>query len=67
MVHAWTRAQVQMRHIGVNSKQAAAFQLLGRYVVYPDMHLRADPATVSSGLASQSALRRLPDHRASHQ
>ncbi len=56
MVHAWTRAQVQMRHIGVNSKQAAAFQLLGRYVVYPDMHLRADPATVSSGLASQSAL-----------
>lgn len=56
MVHAWTRAQVQMRHIGINSKQAAAFQLLGRYVVYPDMHLRADPATVSQGLASQSAL-----------
>ncbi len=56
MVHAWTRAQVQMRHIGVTSKQAAAFQLLGRYLVYPDMHLRADATTVESGLASQSAL-----------
>ncbi len=56
MIHAWTRAQVQMRHIGVNSKQAAAFQLLGRYLVYPDMQLRADPATVASGLASQSSL-----------
>ena len=56
MIHAWTRAQVQMRHIGVSSKQAAAFQLLGRYLVYPDMQLRADPATVSGGLASQSTL-----------
>ncbi len=56
MVHAWTRAQVQMRHIGVNSRQAAAFQLLGRYLVYPDMHLRADLATVEAGLRSQSAL-----------
>jgi cyclic beta-1,2-glucan synthetase len=56
MVHAWTRAQVQMRHIGVNSKQAAAFQLLGRYLVYPDMHLRADPSSVEAGLRSQAAL-----------
>lgn len=56
MVHAWTRAQVQMRHIGIESRQAAAFQLLGRYLVYPDMHLRADPATVEAGLRSQAAL-----------
>lgn len=56
MIHAWTRAQVQMRHVGVTSQQAAAFQTLGRHLVYPDMQLRADAATVQSGLRSQSAL-----------
>ncbi|MGG7517936.1 GH36-type glycosyl hydrolase domain-containing protein [Allorhizobium undicola] len=56
MLHAWTRTQVEMRHIGITSQQAAAFQHLGRYLVYPDMHLRADPETVRAGLASQSAL-----------
>ncbi|MBB4009007.1 GH36-type glycosyl hydrolase domain-containing protein [Allorhizobium taibaishanense] len=56
MLHAWTRTQVEMRHIGITSQQAAAFQQLGRYLIYPDMHLRADPDTVRAGLASQSAL-----------
>ncbi|TCL72891.1 glucoamylase family protein [Rhizobium sp. BK251] len=56
LVHAWTRTQVQMRHVGVTSQQAAAFQNLARYLVYPDMHLRADGATVLAGLQSQSAL-----------
>ena len=37
-------------------QQAAAFQHLGRYLVYPDNHLRADPETVRKGLRSQSAL-----------
>lgn len=54
MIHAWTRSQVQMRHVGVSSQEAASFQMLGRYLVYPDMHLRADGAR--SGLSSQSAL-----------
>lgn len=56
LVHAWTRAQVELRHIGITSQQAAAFQHLGRYLVYPDNHLRADPETVRTGLASQPAL-----------
>ncbi|MCM2293314.1 protein ndvB [Allorhizobium sp. BGMRC 0089] len=56
MLHAWTRTQVEMRHIGITSQQAAAFQHLGRYLIYPDMHLRADPETVRAGLASQSTL-----------
>ncbi|MDI7863164.1 protein ndvB [Rhizobiaceae bacterium n13] len=56
IVHAWTRTQVQMRHVGVTSQQAAAFQHLGRYLVYPDMHLRAEIAVVQSGLQSQTAL-----------
>ncbi|MBB4144822.1 GH36-type glycosyl hydrolase domain-containing protein [Rhizobium rhizoryzae] len=56
LTQAWTRVQVQMRHIGISSQQAAAFQHLGRYLVYPDMHLRADAATVNAGLASQRQL-----------
>jgi cyclic beta-1,2-glucan synthetase len=56
LVHAWTRTQVQMRHVGVTSQQAAVFQQMARYLVYPDMHMRADAATVISGSQSQSAL-----------
>ena len=56
LIHAWTRAQVQLRHVGVTSQQAAAYQQLGRYLTYPDMHLRADAGTVEAGLRSQSQL-----------
>ncbi|MFB2551490.1 GH36-type glycosyl hydrolase domain-containing protein [Ensifer soli] len=56
MVHAWTRSQVQMRQVGVTSQEAASFQTLGRYLTYPDMQLRADPAAVRAGLGRQSAL-----------
>nr|WP_018013074.1 cyclic beta-(1,2)-glucan synthase [Sinorhizobium medicae] len=56
LIHAWTRSQVQMRHVGITSQEAASFQMLGRYLVYPDMHLRADTSTVRTGLASQSSL-----------
>jgi cyclic beta-1,2-glucan synthetase len=56
LVHAWTRTQVQMRHVGVSSQEAAAFQHLARYLVYPDMQLRAEAAAVHAGLKSQSAL-----------
>jgi cyclic beta-1,2-glucan synthetase len=56
LVHAWTRTQVQMRHVGVTSQQAVAFQHLARYLVYPDMHLRADAETLKTGLASQRSL-----------
>ncbi|MDX3928377.1 MAG: glucoamylase family protein [Shinella sp.] len=56
LIQAWARSQVHLRHIGVNSQEAAAFQTLGRYLIYPDMHLRAEAGTVQSGLASQAAL-----------
>ena len=56
MIHAWTRSQVHMRHIGVTSREAASFQALGRYLVYPDTHLRADAGTIQTGLSPQSAL-----------
>lgn len=54
--HAWTRSQVQMRHVGITSQEAASFQTLGRYLTYPDMQLRADLATVQAGLGPQSLL-----------
>lgn len=56
LIHAWTRVQVEMRHFAITSQQAAAFQHLGRYLVYPDPHLRSDPDTLRSGLAPQSKL-----------
>ncbi|MFN7102407.1 MAG: GH36-type glycosyl hydrolase domain-containing protein [Pseudorhizobium sp.] len=56
LVQAWTRTQVQMRHLGITSQQAAAFQHLARYLVYPDMHLRSDQETLMAGLQPQSAL-----------
>ncbi len=55
-IHAWTRSQVMMRHIGATSKEATAFQMLGRYLTYPDMHLRAESGIVAAGLGSQSQL-----------
>ena len=56
LTQAWTRTQVQMRHLGVSSQDAAAFQHLARYLIYPDMQLRADQATIHSGMKPQSAL-----------
>jgi cyclic beta-1,2-glucan synthetase len=56
LVQAWTRTQTQLRQIGLNSKEAAAYQRFARYLVYPDMGLRADSKTVRAGLKSQSVL-----------
>ncbi|CAD7047743.1 protein ndvB [Pseudorhizobium endolithicum] len=56
LIQAWTRTQVQMRHLGISSQQAAGFQHLARYLIYPDMHLRSDRETLEAGLQPQSAL-----------
>ncbi|MFN7027215.1 MAG: GH36-type glycosyl hydrolase domain-containing protein, partial [Pseudorhizobium sp.] len=56
LVQVWTRTQVQMRHLGITSQQAGAFQHLARYLIYPDMHLRSDQETLQAGLQPQSAL-----------
>ncbi len=56
LTQAWTRTQVQMRHLGVTSQDAAAFQHLARYMVYPDMQLRADQATLNASMQQQSGL-----------
>ena len=56
LVQVWTRTQVQMRHLGITSQQAGAFQHLARYLIYPDMHLRSGQETLQAGLQPQSAL-----------
>lgn len=56
LTQAWTRTQVQMRHLGVSSQDAAAFQHLARYLIYPDMQLRADQAVLHASMPSQSSL-----------
>jgi cyclic beta-1,2-glucan synthetase len=55
-IHSWTRSQVQMRHVGASPQEATAFQLLGRYLVYPETLLRADAGAAEAMAASQTAL-----------
>ncbi len=53
---AWTRSQVQLRHLNITSQDAETFQRLARYLIYPDMDLRIGEDAVREGLASQSTL-----------
>jgi cyclic beta-1,2-glucan synthetase len=53
---AWTKAQVQLRHLGITHADAADFQTLGGMLIRNDARLRAPPAQVVSGAAPQSAL-----------
>ena len=54
--HAWTRSQVQLRYVDLSSQEAASFQMLARYLMYPDLRLRPDQEQVRNGLGPQSAL-----------
>jgi len=53
---AWTRSQVQTRHIGMSLADAANVQRLASYVIYPDPYLRQPADAIASGLGRQSAL-----------
>ncbi len=53
---AWTRSQVQTRHVGLSLAQAAGVQRLARYLLYPDPALRAPAETIATGLGKQSSL-----------
>jgi len=53
---AWTRSQVQTRHMGLSLAQAADVQRLARYLIYPDAFLRAPSETIATGLGSQREL-----------
>nr|WP_308240276.1 glucoamylase family protein [Mesorhizobium sp. J428] len=55
-MHAWTRSQVQTRHVGFSLAEAANVQKLARYLLYPHPALRAAPETIATGMGSQAAL-----------
>ena len=53
---AWTRSQVQTRHLGLSLADAANVQKLARYLIYPDAFLRLPAEAIASGLGKQSSL-----------
>ncbi|MBL8575780.1 MAG: protein ndvB [Mesorhizobium sp.] len=53
---AWTRSQVQARHMGLSLADAANVQKLASYLIYPDPFLRQPADTIASGLGRQAAL-----------
>lgn len=53
---AWTRSQVQTRHLGLSLADAANVQKLARYLIYPDNFLRLPGELIASGLGKQSSL-----------
>lgn len=53
---AWTQAQVQLRHLGIDAAEAADFQRLAAPLLYADARFRAAPATILRGAGPQSGL-----------
>lgn len=53
---AWTRSQVQTRHVGLSLADAANVQKLARYLIYPEPWTRIAADAIAAGLGRQSAL-----------
>ena len=53
---AWTQAQVQLRHLDIEAKEAADFQRLAAPILYSDPRFRASSHTIVQGAAPQSGL-----------
>ncbi len=53
---AWTRAQVEMRHLNINTEEAHLFQRLAGRVLYSDPSLRPRPHVLALNTKSQSSL-----------
>ena len=53
---AWTQGQVQLRHLGVDPREAADFQRLGAPILYADARFRPAPAAILRGAGPQSGL-----------
>lgn len=54
---AWTRQQVELRHLGIGADDAHRFQRLLNHALYPNRRLRASPAVVQGNRRGQSGLR----------
>ncbi|UYF99008.1 GH36-type glycosyl hydrolase domain-containing protein [Halomonas sp. GD1P12] len=53
---AWTQAQVQLRHLGIKTDEAADFQRLAAPLLYPDARFRAPAEAILRGAGPQSGL-----------
>lgn len=53
---AWTQAQVQLRHLDIDSAEAAHYQRLAGHVLYANAALRASPESIRQGVACPHAL-----------
>ena len=53
---AWTKAQVQLRHLGMTQTDATDFQRLGGMLIRGDTSLRAPASSIVAGAGPQSAL-----------
>ena len=53
---AWTRAQVQLRHIGIDPGEAAIFQRLAGHLLYAAPALRPSSESILRGAGAQSVL-----------
>jgi cyclic beta-1,2-glucan synthetase len=53
---AWTQAQVQLRHLGLDAEDAAVFQRVANRLIYADASLRAHADVIARGAAPASVL-----------
>jgi cyclic beta-1,2-glucan synthetase len=53
---AWTQAQVQLRHLGLDADAAAVFQRIADRLIYADSSLRAPADSIALGAAPVSVL-----------
>jgi len=53
---AWTQAQMQLRHLGMDTEEANLFQRLANHVLYANPALRPAPEIIMRGAGKASAL-----------
>ena len=53
---AWTQAQVQLHHLGIDADEAHLFQALANRILYADTRMRAAPAVLARNQLGPSAL-----------
>lgn len=53
---AWTRSQVEMRHLNIEPEEAYLFQRLAANILYPDLYMRARPELLAMNVKAQSDL-----------
>ena len=53
---AWTQAQVQLRHLGIDSAEAGLFQRLAGHLLYADASMRPPSSTIRDGSGPPAGL-----------